>query len=148
MGDNKKVSKYWRKENVKDTFQRQGDVLIIEQKYDKAKYALSSQLNMSYKVIKSCISGWGIPKYVAIKAITQMLHHSLHENELIVKWSPTHQHIATMNNERDIDNVNLVLWIIYREERVKLSNSKVEKKVMSNLNNPIKYMLWTKPFFP
>ena len=77
-----------------------------------------------------------------------MLHHSLHENELIVKWSPTHQHIVTMNNDRDIDNGNLVLWIIYREERVKLSNSKVEKKVMSNLKYPIKYVLWTKFFFP
>ena len=77
-----------------------------------------------------------------------MLHHSLHENELIVKWSPTHQHIVTMNNDRDIDNVNLVLWIIYREERVKLSNSKVEKKVMSNLKYPIKYVLWTKSFLP
>ena len=77
-----------------------------------------------------------------------MLHHPLHENELIVKWSPTYQHIVTMNNDRDIDNGNLVLWIIYREERVKLSNSKVEKKVMSNLKYPIKYVLWTKSFFP
>ena len=77
-----------------------------------------------------------------------MLHHSLHENELIVKWSPIYQHIVTMNNDRDIDNGNLVLWIIYREERVKLSNSKVEKKVMSNLKYPIKYVLWTKSFFP
>lgn len=77
-----------------------------------------------------------------------MLHHSLHENELIVKWSPTHQHIVTMNNDRDIDIGNLVLWIIYREERVKLSNSKVGKKVMSNLKYPIKYVLWTKSFFP
>ena len=85
---------------------------------------------------------------MAIKTITQMLHHSLHENELIVKWSPTHQHIVTMNNDRDIDNGNLVLWIIYREERVKLSNSKVEKKVMSNLKYPIKYVLWSKSFFP
>ena len=77
-----------------------------------------------------------------------MLHHSLHENEPIVKWSPTHQHIVTMKNDRDIDNGNLVLWIIYREERVKLSNSKKEKKVMSNLKYPIKYVLWTKSFFP
>ena len=77
-----------------------------------------------------------------------MLHHSLHENEVIVKRSPTHQHIVTMNNDKDIDHVNLVLWIIYREERVKLSNSKVEKKVMSNLKYPIKYVLWTKSFFP
>ena len=45
---------------------------------------------------------------------------------MIVKGSPTHQHIVTMNNDRDIDNVNLVSWIIYREERVKLSNSKVQ----------------------
>ena len=77
-----------------------------------------------------------------------MIHHSFHEGELIVKWSPTHQHIVTMNKDRDIDNVNLVLWIIYREERVKLANSKVEKKVMSNLKYPIKYVLWTKSFFP
>ena len=97
-----------------------------KKKYHKAEYALASQLNMSYKVIKTCISDWGIPKYVAIKTITQMLYHSLHENEMIVKWSPTHQHIVTMNNDRDIDNVNLVSLIIYREKRVKLSNSKVQ----------------------
>ena len=77
-----------------------------------------------------------------------MLHHSLPENEMIVKWPPTHQHIVKMNNDKDIDNVNLVSWIIYREERVKRSNSKVEKKVMSNLKHPIKYLLWTKSFFP
>ena len=83
-----------------------------------------------------------------MKTIAQMLHHSLHENEMIVKWPPTHQHIVKMNNDKDIDNVNLVSWIIYREERVKISNSKVEKKVMSNLKYPIKYVLWTKSFFP
>ena len=98
-----------------------------KKKYNKAEYALANQLNMSYKVIKSCISGGGIPKYVAIKTIAQMLHHSLHVNEMIIKWSPTHQHIVTMYYDRDINNANLVSWIIYREEKVKLSNSKVEK---------------------
>ena len=83
-----------------------------------------------------------------MKTIAQMLHHSLHENEMIVKWPPTHQHIVKMNNDKDIDNVDLVSWIIYREERVKISNSKVEKKVMSNFKYPIKYLLWTKSFFP
>ena len=56
-----------------------------------------------------------------------MLHHSLHKNDIIVKWSPTHQHIVTMNNGRDIDNVNFVSWVIYQEERVELPNSKLEK---------------------
>ena len=91
------------------------------------EYDLASQLHMSYKVIKSCVSGWGIPKYVAIKAIAQMLHHLLHVNEIKVKWSPKHQLIVTTNNDRDIDNVNLVSWIIYPKERVKLSYWKVEK---------------------
>ena len=126
-GDNKKVLKYWSKENVKDSFQRQRDVLIIEKKFNKPEYDLASQLHMSYKVIKSCVSGWGIPKYVAIKTIAQMLHHLLHVNEIKVKWSPKHQLIVTTNNDRDIDNVNLVSWIIYPKERVKLSYWKVEK---------------------
>ena len=102
-------------------------MLIIEKKINKLEYDLASQLHMSYKVIKSCVSGWGIPKYVAIKTITQMLHHLLHVNEIKVKWSPKHQLIVTTNNDRDIDNVNLVSWIIYPKERVKLSYWKVEK---------------------
>ena len=98
-----------------------GDVLIFlssEKEINKTEYILSSDSNMSYEVIKSCASGQGIPKYVAIKATAQMLHDSIREIQSTVEWPPAPQDIIEANNDVDTDLFNLISWIIHPKGRI------------------------------
>ena len=98
----------------------------------KSEFFFSSDSNLSNEFGKTCASGTGIPRSVAIKASAQMIRNSLQETETLSKWPPTPQEIVKSTDNIDTNLLNLISWIVHPRDqtanngRVILSKSKVQ----------------------
>ena len=115
------------------------------------EYVVSSDVSLSYDVIKAYASGNGIPKYVTIKTTAQLLSNSIRDNlQTTFNWPPTPQDIIEESSDVDIDLYNLLAWIIFprgqigKNGRVELPKTKAEK-VSQLAQNVISLMPYASP---
>ena len=81
-----------------------------------------------------------VPRSVAIKTTTQLIHNLLCDTQATNKWSPTPQEIIESNDDINTNLFNLISWIVHPRDqisnngRVMLHKSKAQKVLQITQN--------------
>ena len=126
-----------------NTFGEELSFISSDKERNKSEYVLSGDNNMPYNVIKSSVSGQGIPRSVAIKTTAQMIHRSIRESQAPILWPPSPQDIIELDDDVSTDLHNFVSWVVQPRGqigdngRVKLPKSKAQKvlQIVQNIES-------------